>query len=107
MGLYHRRVLANRIVLGLSFAATASGIVVLGLVLGSLLIGGVGAIGPAIFTQMTPPPGNSGGLLDRDIGRMFMVGAAPATRPPGRNLSGPDLAPHGLGHLGRGNLRPC
>ena len=47
MGLYQRRVLADRVIIFLSFVATAFGIVVLGLVLASLLVGGIGAIGPA------------------------------------------------------------
>jgi phosphate transport system permease protein len=98
MGLYQRRVLVNRLVIGLSFAATASGIVLLGLVLASLLIGGVGAIGPAIFTQMTPPPGNSGGLLNAIVGSLIMVGIATAVGTPTGILAGTYLAEYARGH---------
>src|SRR3954453_13609125 len=98
MGLYHRRVLLNRVVLGLSFAATASGIVLLGLVLGSLLIGGTGALGPALFTQMTPPPGNSGGLLNAIVGSLIMVGIATAIGTPTGILAGTYLAEYARGH---------
>jgi phosphate transport system permease protein len=98
MGLYRRRVLTNHIVIGLSFAATASGIVVLALVLISLLIDGIGAIGPAIFTQMTPPPGNSGGLLNAIIGSLLMVGIATAIGTPTGILAGTYLAEYARGH---------
>src|SRR3954452_6761974 len=98
MGLYHRRVLLNRIVIGLSFAATAAGIVMLGLVLISLLIGGIGAIGPAIFTQMTPPPGSSGGLLNAIIGSLIMVGIATVIGTPTGILAGTFLAEYARDH---------
>src|SRR3954466_10946123 len=98
MRLYQRRVLLNHIVIGLSFAATASGIVLLGLVLSSLLIGGIGAIGPAIFTQMTPPPGSSGGLLNAIVGSLLMVGIATAFGTPTGILAGTFLAEYARGH---------
>src|SRR5689334_14303914 len=92
MGLYQRRVLINRVIIGLSFAATGAGIVVLALVLISLLIDGIGAIGPAVFTQMTPPPGNSGGLLNAIVGSIIMVGIATAIGTPTGILAGTYLA---------------
>ena len=98
MGLYRRRVLANRIIIGLSFVATAFGIMLLGLVLGSLLIGGIGAIGPAIFTQMTPPPGSDGGLFNAIVGSLIMVGIATAIGTPTGILAGTFLAEYARGH---------
>ncbi|MGE3781410.1 MAG: phosphate ABC transporter permease PstA [Alphaproteobacteria bacterium] len=98
MGVYRRRVLANRIVIGLSFAATAVGLALVGLVLGSLLIDGIGAIGPAIFTQMTPPPGGSGGLLNAIVGSLIMVGIATAIGTPTGILAGTFLAEYARGH---------
>jgi len=98
MNLYRRRVLANRTIITLSFVATAFGIALLGLVLGSLLIGGIGAIGPAIFTQMTPPPGNSGGLLNAIVGSLIMVGIATAIGTPTGILAGTYLAEYARGH---------
>src|SRR5689334_7913124 len=98
MGLYQRRVLINRVIIGLSFAATGAGIVVLALVLISLLIDGIGAISPAIFTQMTPPPGNSGGLLNAIVGSLIMVGIATAIGTPTGILAGTYLAEHARGH---------
>jgi phosphate transport system permease protein len=98
MDLYRRRVLANRAIIGLSFMATAVGIVLLALVLGSLLIGGIGAIGPAIFTQMTPPPGSNGGLLNAIVGSLIMVGIATAIGTPTGILAGTFLAEYARGH---------
>jgi len=98
MDLYRRRVLANHIIIVLSFVATAFGIVLLGLVLASLLVGGAGAIGPAIFTQMTPPPGDSGGLLNAIIGSLIMVGIATAIGTPTGILAGTYLAEYARGH---------
>jgi phosphate transport system permease protein len=98
MDLYRRRVLANLTIITLSFIATAFGIVLLGLVLGSLLIGGIGAIGPAIFTQMTPPPGSSGGLLNAIVGSLIMVGIATAIGTPTGILAGTYLAEYARNH---------
>jgi phosphate transport system permease protein len=98
MNLYRRRVLANLAIITLSFIATAFGIVLLGLVLASLLIGGIGAIGPAIFTQMTPPPGSSGGLLNAIVGSLIMVGIATAIGTPTGILAGTYLAEYARGH---------
>ena len=98
MSLYRRRVAIDRIVIGLSLAATGGGIALLALVLASLLIGGIGAIGPAIFTQMTPPPGNSGGLLNAIVGSLIMVGIATAIGTPTGILAGTYLAEYARGH---------
>jgi phosphate transport system permease protein len=97
MTLYRRRVLADRIIKGLSFVATAIGVALLALVLASLLIGGLGAIGPAIFTQMTPPPGSSGGLLNAIVGSLIMVGIATAIGTPTGILAGTFLAEYARG----------
>jgi phosphate transport system permease protein len=98
MALYQRRLHTNRIVIGLSFVATAIGILLLVLVLTSLLIGGIGAIGPAIFTQMTPPPGSDGGLLNAIIGSLIMVGIATLIGTPTGILAGTFLAEYARDH---------
>ena len=59
MHLYARRLLVHRVVIALSFAATAFGLLWLVLVLGSLLYDGISAIRPSLFTELTPPPGSS------------------------------------------------
>jgi phosphate transport system permease protein len=98
MDLYQRRVLNNRIIMTLSFAATAIGVTWLVLVLAVLLINGIGAIGPAIFTQMTPPPGSDGGLLNAIVGSLIMVGIATLIGTPTGILAGTFLAEYARNH---------
>jgi phosphate transport system permease protein len=98
MDRYRRRLLVHRAVIALSCVATGLGVAWLVLVLASLLIGGIGAIGPAIFTQMTPPPGSSGGLLNAIVGSLVMVGIATAIGTPTGILAGTFLAEYARGH---------
>ena len=92
MGLYARRRLANWLVIGLSVVATAFGLLWLVLVLSTLLINGIGAIGPALFSQMTPPPGSSGGLLNAIAGSLAMTTIATLVGTPTGILAGTFLA---------------
>src|SRR5437764_1383087 len=96
MPLYARRRLSNWIIIGLSVAATTFGLFWLVMVLGTLLINGVGAIGPALFAQMTPPPGSSGGLLNAIAGSLAMTGIATLIGTPTGILAGPFLAEYAL-----------
>src|SRR5438552_17076875 len=73
MDIYARRRLVNRVVMGLSVAATGYGLLWLVLVLWTLLENGVAAITPALFSQMTPPPGSNGGLLNAIFGSVVMT----------------------------------
>jgi phosphate transport system permease protein len=98
MPLYARRRLSNWIIIGLSVAATAFGLLWLVMVLGTLLINGVGAIGPALFTQMTPPPGSSGGLLNAIAGSLAMTGIATLIGTPTGILAGTFLAEYARGN---------
>ena len=68
MTLYARRRLLNAITLGISVLAMLFGLFWLAWILLTLLQHGLGGISLSIFTQMTPPPGSSGGLLN-EIGR--------------------------------------
>jgi phosphate transport system permease protein len=52
----------------LSIGAAAFGLTWLVLILLVLLVKGVGGLTPAVFTEMTPPPGGVGGLLNPMIG---------------------------------------
>src|SRR5438128_5244021 len=61
MGMYARRRITNGMVMTLSVAATGFGLLWLVLVLWTLLENGVAAITPALFSQMTPPPGSNAG----------------------------------------------
>jgi phosphate transport system permease protein len=97
MELYSRRRLTNWLVIGLSVLATAFGLLWLVLVLSTLLINGVGAIGPSLFTQMTPPPGSSGGLLNAIAGSLVMTFIATLIGTPTGILAGTFLAEYARG----------
>ena len=53
--------------------ATAFGLVWLFWILWTTLIEGAKALTPALFTQMTPPPGSAGGLLNALYGSAVMI----------------------------------
>ena len=71
----HRRNV-NRVMLVLSGVAVAIGLFWLSWILFTLLAKGVGAIGPDLLTQDTPPPGSAGGGLRNAIVGSLMMGAA-------------------------------
>jgi phosphate transport system permease protein len=92
MQLYARRHLVNIIVMTLSMAATAFGLLFLVLVLSTLLIHGIGAISLSLFAQNTPPPGSAGGLLNAIVGSLMMTAIATAIGTPAGILAGTFLA---------------
>jgi phosphate transport system permease protein len=92
MGVYARRRLTNALVMGLSIAATGFGLLWLVLVLWTLLVEGFSAITPALFSQMTPPPGSSGGLLNAIFGSVVMTALATLIGTPTGILAGTFLA---------------
>ncbi|HZC57102.1 MAG TPA: phosphate ABC transporter permease PtsA, partial [Xanthobacteraceae bacterium] len=61
---YSARRRRNIIATGVALAATALGLGWLVLILGSLLWQGFSGLSLAVFTEMTPPPGSAGGLLN-------------------------------------------
>ena len=72
--LHRRRRVANAIGLSLATAATLFGLVWLVWILFTTLANGLGAIDLKLFTQMTPPPGEAGGLLNAIVGSAIMIG---------------------------------
>jgi len=92
MQVYTRRRAANYAVIALSLAATAFGLVFLALVLWTLLYNGIAAITPALFAQMTPPPGSAGGLLNAIFGSLAMTVLATLVGTPTGILAGTFLA---------------
>src|SRR5215469_5593689 len=92
MRLYARRRLSNYIVVGLSLAATGFGLAFLVFVLGTLLANGIGALGPTLFTQSTPPPGSAGGLINAICGSLAMTFIATLIGTPTGILAGTFLA---------------
>jgi phosphate transport system permease protein len=97
MTIYTRRRAVNAIILTLSYAATAAGLIVLFLILGALLWNGVPALSVALFTQTTPPPGSQGGLLNAIYGSAVMTAGATLLGTPVGILTGTYLAEFGRG----------
>ena len=92
MQLYTRRRFRNYAVVGLSFGATAFGLLFLVFVLGTLLTNGVSALSLTLFTQATPPPGSAGGLINAIFGSLAMTAIATAIGTPTGILAGTFLA---------------
>src|SRR5690242_3949582 len=97
MNVYARRRIVNGVIMTLSVAATAFGLLWLILVLWTLLENGIAAITPAIFSQMTPPPGSAGGLLNAIFGSVMMTLIGTLIGTPTGILAGTFLAEYSRG----------
>ena len=93
--LYAKRRRGNAIAKSLSLAATAFGLGWLVLILGVLLWNGVGGLSLSVFTEMTPPPGAAGGLLNPIMGSLVITALAVAIGTPIGILAGTYLAEYG------------
>ncbi len=93
--LYATRRRRNLITMGLAFAATAFGLSWLVLVLADLFWEGFSGLSIAVFTEMTPPPGSAGGLLNPIAGSLVMTFVAVAIGTPLGILAGTYLAEYG------------
>ena len=100
--LYTRRRLINALSLGVSVLAMLFGLFWLGWILWTLLDNGLPGLSRAVFTQMTPPPGSSGGLLNAIAGSAMMTALATLIGTPIGILAGTYLAEFGQ----RGWLAP-
>jgi phosphate transport system permease protein len=92
---YSRRRSINAVATVLAFAATAFGLGWLVLILGSLLWEGFTGLSPAVFTEMTPPPGAAGGLLNPIFGSLILTAIAVAIGTPVGILAGTYMAEYG------------
>ena len=90
--LYVRRRLANVAFIALSLAAALFGLVWLAFILGALLKDGIAALGPHLFTEVTPPPGAQGGLINAIFGSVVMSLGAVALGTPIGLFAGTYLA---------------
>jgi phosphate transport system permease protein len=90
-----RRKLADIAAWLFALAATLFGLTWLVWILWTTLVEGAAAISPALFTEMTPPPGSSGGLLNAFYGSAVMVLVALALGTPLGIAAGTYLAEHG------------
>jgi len=79
----------------LALAATTVGLGWLVLILGALLWQGFSGLSLAVFTQMTPPPGSSGGLLNPIIGSLILTVLAVLIGTPIGILAGTYMAEYG------------
>jgi len=93
--LYRRRQRRNVMTMGLSYAATAFGLTWLVLILGVLLFKGFSGLSVAVFTEMTPPPGAAGGLLNPIMGSLVMTIIAVLVGTPLGILAGTYMAEYG------------
>jgi phosphate transport system permease protein len=93
--LYSRRRVRNRLFLGLSVVATMLGLGALALILGELLYEGFTGLDLALFTQSTPPPGETGGLLNAIVGTLIMTSMAVLVGTPIGIFAGTYLAEYG------------
>jgi len=94
-GLYAARRRRNGIAMGLSLAATAFGLGWLVLILAVLLWEGLGGLSLSVFTEMTPPPGADGGLLNPIIGSVVLTVLAVLIGTPIGILAGTYMAEYG------------
>jgi phosphate transport system permease protein len=93
--LYSGRRRRNAVAMTLSLAATAFGLGWLVLVLGVLLWNGLSGLSLAVFTEMTPPPGSAGGLLNAIVGSLIMTFLAILIGTPIGILAGTYMAEYG------------
>ncbi len=71
--LHRRRQIVSVAALTLATLATLFGLVWLAWILGTTFFQGLGALNVKLFTEMTPPPGQDGGLLNAFFGSFVMV----------------------------------
>jgi phosphate transport system permease protein len=90
----HRR---NALVMMLCLAASGLGLSWLVLILTVLVWKGIGGISLAVFTEMTPPPGGSGGLLNPIAGSLILTFLGVLIGTPIGLLAGTYLAEYGRG----------
>src|SRR3954470_12241254 len=93
--LYNARRTRSRIAMVLSVAATLFGLGWLVLILGVLLYEGFSGLSLKVFTEMTPPPGSDGGLLNPIMGSLIMTALAVVIGTPIGILAGTYLAEYG------------
>jgi phosphate transport system permease protein len=94
-GLYRRRGIINVVALALSCATAVFGLFVLAWILWTLVAKGIAGIDVNLFTRMTPPPMQEGGLANAFFGSAIMCGLAIAIGTPLGVLAGTWLAEYG------------
>jgi phosphate transport system permease protein len=96
--LYASRRRRNAIALTLSLGATLFGLGWLVMILGTLLWEGFSGLSLRVFTEMTPPPGSAGGLLNPIFGSLILTGLGVLIGTPIGILAGTYMAEYGRYH---------
>ena len=92
---YSARRRRNAVATGFALAATTIGLGWLVLILGALLWQGFSGLSIAVFTEMTPPPGSAGGLLNPIFGSLMLTALAILIGTPVGILAGTYMAEYG------------
>jgi len=92
---YSARRFRNTVATALAFGATGLGLGWLVLILGALLWKGFSGLSVAVFTEMTPPPGSAGGLLNPIFGSLMLTVLAILIGTPVGILAGTYMAEYG------------
>lgn len=95
MDLHARRKLTNRIALTLALLAMSFGLFWLFWILLTTFELGFSSLSLRLFTEMTPPPGSEGGLLNAIVGSLLLVSLATLVGTPIGILAGIYLAEYG------------
>jgi len=95
MALYNRRRRTSKIAMSLSLVSALLGLIALVWILLTLCVKGFGGLNFAVFTQMTPPPGGSGGLLNAIVGSLLQTVIATLIGTPIGMLAGTFMAEYG------------
>ncbi|MGB3900390.1 MAG: phosphate ABC transporter permease PstA [Mesorhizobium sp.] len=93
--LHRRRKARNAVMMTLCMGAAGIGLAWLALILGALVYKGTAGLSLAVFTEMTPPPGDAGGLANAIFGSIVMTIIAVLVGTPVGILAGTYMAEYG------------
>lgn len=93
--LHRRRKMVNSVMMTLCMMAAGIGLAWLALILGALVYKGTAGLSFSVFTEMTPPPGDAGGLANAIFGSVIMTAFAVFVGTPIGILAGTYMAEYG------------
>ena len=93
--IYNARRRRNALATAASYGATGVGLAGLAMILVVLFWEGFSGLSLAVFTEMTPPPGSAGGLLNAIVGSLVMTVIAILIGTPVGMLAGTYMAEYG------------
>lgn len=102
-GIYRRRNLVNKVMLTISLTTLIFGLFWLFWIILTLLLKGAPALSLTLFTNITPPPGEQGGLVNAIVGSVMMAAIGTIIGTPIGVMAGTYLAEYGQ----RGWLAPA